>query len=127
MMTITRRLAGGVVGATLLSAMAGTVSPVAAHADGPLFNGTYSVAPYGDLVHVSSDCGGCDATGVGQVAVHLTWNGAGWTRAYVDQCGPVTGTLLPTVVTDGAVQEGTLASTGGCAGAVTAVWSRVGP
>jgi hypothetical protein len=118
----------GALGAAAL--LAATAPGIAGAANGGLFSGTYSIAPYGDIVHVSSKCPECDAVGTGVSAtVVMTWTGAGWTRTHtLEGCGTATGTATPTVVADGYVQELTLVSVGTCPAAnTTAVWSRVGP
>ncbi len=118
----------GALGAAAL--LAATAPGLAGAANDGLFSGTYAIAPYGDIVHVSSKCPQCDAVGAGVSAtVVMTWTGAGWTRTQnIEGCGVATGTGTPTVVADGYVQELTLVSVGTCPAAnTTAVWSRVGP
>jgi hypothetical protein len=128
MRTTIRRPATGLVGGALLGMVAGLISPATASAEAPLFSGSYSVAPYGDVVRVSSDCGGCDATMSGAVGSNVVkWTGAGWQGASTDQCGPLTGTFVPAVVVDGVVQEMSYTATGGCVGTLSTVWTRVGP
>ncbi|MDT5075570.1 MAG: hypothetical protein QOJ80_207 [Mycobacterium sp.] len=109
--------------------VAGAVSsPTASAVTAGQLSGTYSVAPYGDLVHIASDCAQCDAVASGAVGSKtLHWTGAGWENVSTDQCGPVTGTLVPAVVANGFVQEVSFTSAGGCAGALTTAWSRIGP
>lgn len=127
MVTMARGIAAGLAGFALLGA-ATVMSPAAsATADG-LFSGTYTVAPYGSIVHVSSSCAHCDAIGTGRETVTMTWNGVGWQRAWVmDGCGPVTSILTPTLATNGVVQELQVVGTGACPAAnTTAVWSRIG-
>ena len=128
MITITRALAANALGAALLGTIAGAVSPAASAASDGLFSGTYGIAPYGDVVHVTSDCPHCDATGTGRVTVTLTWNGAGWQRVWdMDGCGPVTAIATPTLVNNGVVQELQVVGTGTCPAAnTTATWSRIG-
>jgi hypothetical protein len=118
-------------GVAAIFAAAAVVSPGAAYAanDG-LFSGTYVIAPFGDTVHVTSECPECDAVGTGPSAtVVMNWNGVGWQRTQeIAGCGTATGTGTPTVVADGYVQELTLVSVGTCPAAnLTAVWTRVGP
>lgn len=127
-MTLFRTLVAVVLGAVLLGAIAGQMPPFAYAAPDGLFSGTYSIAPYGDIVHVSSNCAHCDAVGTGRVTVAFTWNGAGWQRAWnMEGCGPVTALATPTLVTNGLVQELQIVGTGACPAAnTTAVWSRVG-
>jgi hypothetical protein len=118
----------GAVGAAAL--LAASAPGIAGAANDGLFSGTYSIAPYGDIVHVSSKCPQCDAVGTGAAATAVfTWTGVGWTRTQVlEGCGTATGTGTPTVVADGYVQELTLVSVGSCPAAnLTAVWTRVGP
>ena len=118
----------GAVGAAVLGLT--TLSPTANAVNDGLFSGTYTVAPYGDIVHVSSACAQCDAVGTGAGGtVPLTWTGAGWTHTQtLAGCGTATGTGTPTVVVDGYVQELTLVSVGTCPAAnLTAVWTRIGP
>ncbi len=95
----------GALGAAVV--LAATAPGIAGAANDGLFSGTYSIAPYGDIVNVSSKCPECDAVGTGVSA---------------------TGTGTPTVVANGYVQELTLVSVGTCPAAnTTAVWSRIGP
>src|ERR1700753_493832 len=104
--TLARGLAASLAGCALLGAAAVMTPPAASAAADGLFSGTYSVAPYGSIVHVSSNCAHCDAIGTGRETVTMTWNGAGWQRAWVmDGCGPVTTMLTPTLATNGVVQE----------------------
>ena len=119
------------VGALGAAALLASVAPgIAGAANDGLFSGTYAIAPYGDIVHVSSKCPECDAVGIGAAATAvMTWTGAGWTRVQtIEGCGTVTGTGTPSVVADGYVQELTLVSVGTCPAVnTTAVWTRVGP
>lgn len=129
MVTIIRGLAAAGVGCgVLLGAVAAVMSPAASASSDGLFSGTYSIAPYGSIVHVSSGCAQCDAVGTGRETVTMTWNGAGWQRAWVmDGCGPGTSVATPTLVTNGVVQELQVVGTGACPAAnTTAVWSRIG-
>ena len=116
------------MGGVLLGAVSAVMPPAASGAPDGLFNGTYSVAPYGEIIHVSSNCPHCDAVGTGRATVTMTWNGVGWQRAWnMDGCGPVTAIATPTAVADGVVQELQVAGTGTCPAAnTTAVWSRIG-
>ena len=112
------------------AALLATTAPVANAVNEGRFDGTYSVAPFGDIVHVSSACAGCDAVGTGPGGtVPLTWTGAGWTHTHtLAGCGTATGTGTPTAVVDGYVQVLTLVSVGTCPAAnLTAVWTRIGP
>jgi hypothetical protein len=121
----------GVTGvAAVLAAMAVASPGVASAANTGLFSGTYVIAPFGDTVHVTSECPECDAVGTGPSAtVVMNWNGVGWQRTQeIAGCGTATGVGTPTVVVDGYVQELTLVSVGTCPAAnLTAVWTRVGP
>lgn len=123
MITITRRLTIGI--GALLTATTAAVPAIAA-AGGPLFSGTYAVAPYGSVVHVSSQCGGCNAVGVDKAAANFTWTGAGWESTYDAGCGMGTTVLTPTAVVNGVVQELTASGASPCTGPVVANWSRVG-
>lgn len=127
MRTTIRRRAAGSVGGALLGVVAGLLSPTVASAEAPLFSGSYSIAPHGDVVRVSSDCGGCDATMSGAVgSTVVKWTGAGWQGVSTDQCGPLTGTFVPAVVAGGVVQEMAYTATGGCVGTLSTVWTRIG-
>src|SRR5689334_2487467 len=108
----------GAVGAAVFGI---ATAPAANAVNDGLFSGTYAIAPYGDIVHVSSACPKCDAVGTGAAATAVfTWTGVGWTRAQnIEGCGPVTGTVTPTAVVDGYVQELTLVSVGACPAANT--------
>lgn len=112
------------------AALLATTPPVANAVNEGRFDGTYSVAPFGDIVHVSSPCAQCNAVGTGPGGtVPLTWTGAGWTHTQtLPGCGTAIGTGTPTVVADGYVQVLTLVSVGTCPAAnLTAVWTRIGP
>jgi len=118
----------GAVGAAVLGIA--TAPGVANAVNDGLFSGTYTVAPFGDVVHVSSPCPQCNAVGTGAGGtVPLTWTGAGWTHTQnLPGCGTATGTGTPTVVADGYVQVLTLVSVGTCPAAnLTATWTRIGP
>src|ERR1700742_2940924 len=92
---------GPLTAAALASGVLLLVTPAtiaSAMADG-LFSGTYAIAPFGDVVHVTSNCPRCDAVGTGRATVTMTWNGAGWVRAWdMAGCGPVTTIATPTLV-----------------------------
>lgn len=126
-----KRTSLGVIGSVGVSVAGAVGATGVAHAQNSgLFSGTYVIAPFGDTVHVTSECPECDAVGTGAAAtVVMHWNGAGWMRTQeMPGCGTVTGTGTPTVVADGYVQELTLVSVGTCPAAnLTAVWTRVGP
>jgi len=93
-----------------------------------LFSGTYVVAPYGSVIHVSSDCPGCDAVAVSKATVTMTWNGVGYTRSWVDTtCGPQSTLLTPVAVAGGYIQSLAIAGGGACIGPVTGTWTRTGP
>lgn len=121
----------GVAGTAAVLATAAVASPgVANAANDGLFSGTYVIAPFGDTVHVTSECPECDAVGTGPSrTVVMNWNGVGWQHTHeLAGCGVATGTGTPTVVADGYVQELTLVSVSSCPAAnLTAVWTRVGP
>lgn len=93
-----------------------------------LFSGTYTVAPYGSVVHVSSACPGCVATAAGKATVTMTWTGVGYGRSWSDQsCGTLSTLLTPTVVAGGFIQVLTVSGMGSCIGPVTGTWTRTGP
>lgn len=82
-----RNVLAGALGAMAL--FAATAPGTAGAANEGLFSGTYQIAPFGDIVHVSSDCPRCGAVGTGAGAtVVMTWTGAGWTRTQnLEGCG----------------------------------------
>lgn len=127
-MKVPYRSRTAIIGGLVLGAVLLGMPPRASAGPDGLFNGTYVIAPFGDVVHVTSRCPHCDAVGTGRVSVTMTWNGAGWQRTWnMDGCGLVTAIATPTAVTDGVVQQAQVVGAGTCPAAnTTATWSRVG-
>jgi len=77
---------------------------------------TYGTAAYTTVMHISSPCGGCDATMTAEGGNGtMTWTGAGWTSTSPNACGGATvHTLTPTAVVAGLVQSATSTMTGAC-------------
>jgi hypothetical protein len=111
-------------------------TPAATAPTGPLLRGTYNEhneidypSGHGSNNHVmkfSSDCPGCDATGVNELGDTgtLQWNGTGWTSTTPGSCGAVAN-LTPTSVVNGIVQEASGSLTG-CNFTLTTTWTRTG-
>lgn len=99
----------------------------------PRLDGTYNItANYGtatvsNVIHFSSPCAGCDATG-GPKGGNWIWTGGSWEHTYVDSCSTPVDTYVPVAVVNGYAQELTGTSVGMCGATqpATLVLSRIG-
>lgn len=97
-------------------------------------DGTYNIvsnyrgATSTNVVHFSSTCGGCNATG-GPNGGTWIWTGGSWEHTYMDNCGSVVDTYVPVAVVNGYAQEvtGTVVGICGATEPATVVLTRVGP
>jgi len=98
----------------------------------PRLSGTYNVtATYGtatvdSVEHLSSPCGGCNATGI--VGPPLVWTGGSWEQTKDGGCGPMHSSFVPTSVVNGYAQTLTGTHVGICGSDKPAVstFTRIG-
>jgi hypothetical protein len=105
----------------------GAATPAEAAPAGPLFRGRYmyTIAGRSETMTVRSDCPTCDATVTAMgITRNYHWTGTGWTGTTKGDCG--TGTITPTAVVDGIVQEASIQASGCGIASTAGTMTRVG-